>query len=94
MQQQCKGLAITILRNIWLNDLRHQRAAPNFAELDSDENLADISIAPHGDPHSVYVDKLQLQKVRAAIHERSTESREIVILASMKTFPIKRLPRF
>jgi RNA polymerase sigma-70 factor, ECF subfamily len=45
-----KGWLFTILRNVWLNQLRHERAGPKIAELDSDENLADVSVATTEDP--------------------------------------------
>ena len=44
-----KSWLFTILRNIRLNQLRHERAGPKIAELDSDENLADLSIATSED---------------------------------------------
>src|ERR1700720_4693424 len=50
-----KSWLFTILRNIWLNQLRHERAGPKIAELDSDENLTDVSIATSEDPHDLYV---------------------------------------
>src|SRR5260370_7808583 len=36
-----KGWLFTILRNIWLNHLRHERAGPKIAALEPDETLAD-----------------------------------------------------
>jgi RNA polymerase sigma-70 factor (ECF subfamily) len=75
-----KGWLFTILRNIWLNDLRHQRAGPKIAELGSDETLADVSVATSGDPHGHYVSKMERGKVRAAIRQLPVEFREIVIL--------------
>ena len=75
-----KSWLFTILRNIWLNHLRHERAGPKLAELDSDENLADVSIATSEDPHDLYVRNLQREQVRTAIQQLPIESREIIIL--------------
>jgi RNA polymerase sigma-70 factor (ECF subfamily) len=75
-----KSWLFTILRNIWLNHLRHERAGPKLAELDSDENLADVSIATSEDPHDLYVRNLQREQVRAAIQQLPIEFREIIIL--------------
>jgi RNA polymerase sigma-70 factor (ECF subfamily) len=72
-----KSWLFTILRNIWLNHLRHERAGPKLAELDSDENLADVSIAS---PHDLYVRNLQREQVRTAIQQLPIEFREIIIL--------------
>jgi RNA polymerase sigma-70 factor (ECF subfamily) len=75
-----KSWLFTILRNIWLNHLRHERAGPKIAELDSDENLADVSVATTEDPLDLYLRKQQRERVRAAIQQLSVEFREIIIL--------------
>jgi RNA polymerase sigma-70 factor, ECF subfamily len=75
-----KSWLFTILRNIWLNQLRHERTAPKIAELDADENLADVSVAASEDPHDLYVRKLQGERVRAAIQHLPVEFREIIVL--------------
>jgi RNA polymerase sigma-70 factor (ECF subfamily) len=75
-----KSWLFTILRNIWLNHLRHERAGPTLAELDSDENLADVSVATTEDPLDLYLRKQQRERVRAAIQQLPVEFREIIIL--------------
>lgn len=37
-----KAWLSTILRNVWINQVRQQRVAPNFFELDAHENSADL----------------------------------------------------
>src|SRR6202043_4238479 len=46
-----KSWLFTILRNIWLNQLRQHRTAPNMVELDVDESTAEIAVEPSKDPH-------------------------------------------
>src|SRR5262249_3496492 len=75
-----KSWLFTILRNIWLNQLRDERAAPKIAELDSDENLAAVAVATTADPHDLYVRKLQRERVRTAIQQLPVEFREIILL--------------
>lgn len=75
-----KSWLFTILRNIWLNHLRHERAGPKLAELDSDENLADVSVATFEDPLDLYLRKQQRERVRASIQQLPIEFREIIIL--------------
>src|ERR1700686_2502996 len=75
-----KSWLFTILRNIWLNQLRHERSGPKLAELDSDENLADVSIATSEDPHDLYGRNLKREQARTAIQQLPIESREIIIL--------------
>jgi RNA polymerase sigma-70 factor, ECF subfamily len=60
--------------------LRHERAAPKIAELDSDENLADVSVSTSDGPHDLYVKKFERERVRAAIQQLPIEFREIIIL--------------
>jgi RNA polymerase sigma-70 factor (ECF subfamily) len=48
-----KSWLFTILRNIWLNRLRHERAGPKLAELDSDENLRCVHCNSRRSPRSL-----------------------------------------
>ena len=75
-----KGWLFTILRNIWLNQLRERRAAPNLVELDADENGAYEPADAAQDPHSEYVNRVELEQVRAAIQQLPLEFREIILL--------------
>jgi RNA polymerase sigma-70 factor, ECF subfamily len=75
-----KSWLFTILRNIWLNHLRHDRAGPPMAELEAEEQLADIAVATCEGPHDLYVKKLERDQVRAAILQLPVEFREIIVL--------------
>jgi RNA polymerase sigma-70 factor, ECF subfamily len=75
-----KSWLFTILRNIWLNQLRHERAAPKVAELDSESNLSNVLPADTEDPFDVYAKNLQRERVRTAITRLPAKLREIVIL--------------
>ena len=75
-----KSWLFTILRNIWLNELRRLRSVPKMAEFDGQEGVADKVVAHTDDPHDVYIKKLECQRVRAAIAQLPAEFREIVIL--------------
>jgi RNA polymerase sigma-70 factor, ECF subfamily len=75
-----KSWLFTILRNIWLNQLRHERAGPQIAELDSDENLADVSVSTSEGPHDLYMKNVERERVRAAIQQLPVEFREVIVL--------------
>jgi RNA polymerase sigma-70 factor (ECF subfamily) len=75
-----KSWLFTILRNIWLNQLRQQRTAPKMVELDVDESTAEIAVEPSKDPHALYVSKVEREQVREAIQQLSAEFREIIVL--------------
>jgi RNA polymerase sigma-70 factor (ECF subfamily) len=86
-----KSWLFTILRNIWLNHLRHERAGPKIAELDSDENLADLSVATTEDPLDLYLRKQQRERVRAAIQQLPIEFREIIVLREYEELPYSEI---
>jgi RNA polymerase sigma-70 factor (ECF subfamily) len=75
-----KSWMFTILRNIWLNQLRHKRSAPQIVELDAHEGIADVAIETSKDPHAQYVSEVEQKEVRNAIQQLPAEFREIIIL--------------
>ena len=75
-----KSWLFTILRNIWLNQVRHQRTAPRIIELDANEGIVDVAIDTSKDPHAQYVIKMEQETVRNSIQELPAEFREIIIL--------------
>jgi RNA polymerase sigma-70 factor (ECF subfamily) len=75
-----KSWLFTILRNTWLNQLRHRRTAPDLIDLDADENRAYEPADAAQNPHREYVSRVEREQVRAAIQQLPVEFREIVIL--------------
>ena len=75
-----KAWLYTILRNIRLNQVRQQRTSPKLVELDAYENAADLVTDSARNPHALYVNKLEKQQVRVALHQLSEELREIIVL--------------
>jgi RNA polymerase sigma-70 factor, ECF subfamily len=75
-----KSWLFTILRNIWLNEVRRWRATPGMVEIDSDESGAIEPVDTAKDPHEVYVGSLEREQVREAIQRLPLEFREIIIL--------------
>lgn len=94
-----KGWLFTILRNIWLNQLRKSRNGPQWIEMEFGNEVADSLIEPSKDSHDLYVSRLEAEQVRAAIQELPLHFREIIMLrefeglsyqeiASISTCPI------
>ena len=87
-----KSWLFAIMRNAWLNQLRHSRSGPRFVELDAEEedrsqwldNLAN-------DPHKVYVRKLEREEVRAAIDSLPRLHREIILLRDIEGFSYQQI---
>jgi RNA polymerase sigma-70 factor (ECF subfamily) len=75
-----KSWLFTILRNIWLNQLRHRRTSPDLIELDAEGNGAAEPADATQDPHADYVSQTEQDQVRAAIQQLAVEFREIIIL--------------
>jgi RNA polymerase sigma-70 factor (ECF subfamily) len=75
-----KGWLFTILRNIWLNQLRKRRTTPGLIELDADENGAYEPADRAQDPYSGYVNRIEREQVRAAIQQLPLDFREIILL--------------
>ncbi|HXZ80197.1 MAG TPA: sigma-70 family RNA polymerase sigma factor [Terriglobales bacterium] len=75
-----KSWLFKILRNTWLNQLRHRRTAPDVVEFDSDVSKPNEPADPRQDPLSVYIAELERGQVRAAIQQLPVEFREIIIL--------------
>jgi len=79
-EASAKGWLFTILRNVWLNQLRQRRTAPEMVELDPEKSGATEPADAAQDPHAGYVTKMERNQVRIAIEQLPVESREIIIL--------------
>ena len=75
-----KGWLFTILRNVWLNQLRKWRNGPQTIEMEGDDGVANSIVEPSKDSHDLYVSKVEAEQVRAAIKELSAEFREVILL--------------
>ena len=68
-----KSWLFTILRNIWLNQLRQRKT--EVVDLDSDEYGENRAVDSSKDPHAAYVSDLEREQVRHAIEQLPLESR-------------------
>jgi RNA polymerase sigma-70 factor, ECF subfamily len=75
-----KSWLFTILRNIWLNEVRRYRATPGMVEIDSEGSGVVEPVDTGKDPHEVYVSSMEREQVREAIQQLPVEFREIIIL--------------
>jgi RNA polymerase sigma-70 factor, ECF subfamily len=83
-----KGWLFVIMRNAWLNQLRHKNSGPRFVELDLSEPPV---VATHENPHVVYLRKLERQQVRNAIQSLPHAYREIVVLRDIEGFSYQEI---
>jgi RNA polymerase sigma-70 factor (ECF subfamily) len=81
-----------IMRNAWLNQLRHARSGPRFVELSSEEEdhgewLGHLA----GDPHVLYLRKLEREEIRAAIDSLPHLYREIIVLRDIQGLSLEEV---
>jgi RNA polymerase sigma-70 factor, ECF subfamily len=80
-----------ILRNAWLNQLRHQRSGPAFVELETEEAASVWPDIEAIDPYVLYLRKLEREEIRNAIDSLPTLHREIVVLRDIEGFTYQEI---
>jgi RNA polymerase sigma-70 factor (ECF subfamily) len=83
-----KGWLFVIMRNAWLNQLRHNKNGPRFVELELGEPATGEA---QENPHVVYLRKLERQQVREAIQSLPHAYREIVVLRDIEGFTYQEI---
>lgn len=83
-----KGWLFVIMRNAWLNQLRHQNSGPRFVELEPNEQPVDEM---QETPHVVYLRKLERKQVQEAIESLPHAYREIVVLRDIEGFTYQEI---
>ena len=81
-----KSWMFVIMRNAWLNQLRHVNSGPRFVDLDGNE-----SVEMCNNPHVVYLRKLEREQVRKAIESLPDAYREIVVLRDIEGFTYQEI---
>lgn len=75
-----KGWLFTILRNIWFNQLRKRRKAPQMVEIKEGEDASNQFVDPSKNSYDIYVRKTESERVRTAIQELPRQFREVILL--------------
>jgi RNA polymerase sigma-70 factor, ECF subfamily len=83
-----KGWLFVIMRNAWLNQIRHKNNGPRFVDLETGEPSA---VAVHENPHVVYIRKLEREQVREAIESLPDSYREIILLRDIEGFTYQEI---
>jgi len=84
-----KGWMFVIMRNAWLNELRHQKNGPKFVDLETTgpppvDQLQET-------PHVVYLRKLEREQVQQAIESLPDAYREIIVLRDIEGFTYQEI---
>lgn len=87
-----KSWLFAIMRNVWLNQLRHARSGPQFIEMDSEmEDKSQWVRSEADDPLVVYLRKVERREVRAAIESLPRMHREVVMLRDIEGFSYQQI---
>ena len=87
-----KSWLFVIMRNAWLNQLRHTRSGPHFVELDAEEvEFVYQTDRLNEDPHVVYLRKLEREQIRLAIDDLPELYREIIVLRDLEGFSYQEI---
>lgn len=87
---QCKAWLFTILRNLWLNQVRRENHGPRFEELD-EEREQSLEDGINLDPQVLYLREETRTTVRQALSRMPWEYREIVVLRDMEDFSYREI---
>jgi RNA polymerase sigma-70 factor (ECF subfamily) len=87
-----KGWLFVIMRNAWLNQVRHARRGPHFVELGNEEETAasqpnELAV----NPQLIYLRKLECDQIREAIESLPELYREIVVLRDIEGFSYQEI---
>ena len=87
-----KSWLFVIMRNAWLNQLRHTRSGPRFVELDNEDvEFVHPNNRVNEDPHVVYLRKLEREQIRGAIADLPELYREIIVLRDLEGFSYQEI---
>ena len=75
-----KSWLFTILRNIWLNELRQRRKGPELVDFEVDQRTSNVVDGNTKSPPDAYVGKLERLHVREAIQQLPEGAREVILL--------------
>jgi RNA polymerase sigma-70 factor, ECF subfamily len=90
-QSNVKGWLFTILRNVWLNQLR--RTPPWLFGLGTERDGAGDPPDTAQDPHAIYASRAEQQRVLAAIEQLPIAFREVIILREYEEFSYNEIAK-
>jgi RNA polymerase sigma-70 factor, ECF subfamily len=79
-RRQYQGLVFTILRNIWLNQIRKGKSGPQIVDVDGEEGGADLLQAHARNSQEILLGKEDAEQIQIAIGPLSAEFREVILL--------------
>jgi len=76
-----KNWLYAIMRNIWLNQVRHAHSGPQFVEISDEQQGDSLGQASSADnPYASYLATVERESVRAAVGQLPLQYREVIVL--------------
>ena len=89
-----KGWLFVIMRNAWLNQVRHKQSGPRFVEIENAEKAGDNGeVAPEANPHVIYLRNLERRQIHEAIENLPPTFREVIVLRDLEGFSYQEIAR-
>lgn len=87
-----KSWLFAIMRNVWLNQVRHAKLAGPPVELDAEqEDHWQWTTTSSDDPHALLLQKEQREQLRAAIARLPVHYREVIVLRDLEGFSYQQI---
>ena len=87
-----KGWLFAIMRNAWLNQVRHEQCGPSWVELDAESEDRDAWIDGQSvDPEAAFEQRETRDRVRVAIESLRPAHREVIVLRDIEGFSYKQI---
>ena len=87
-----KSWLFVVMRNAWLNQLRHHNNGPLFVQLEDEATIsADSRSEENANPQVIYLKKVDRELVRQAIESLPDQYREIVVLRDIEGFSYQEI---
>jgi RNA polymerase sigma-70 factor, ECF subfamily len=89
-----KGWLFVIMRNAWLNQVRHKQSGPRFVEIENAEKVGDNGeVETATNPHVVYLRNLERRQIHEAIENLPDTFREVIVLRDLEGFSYQEIAR-
>jgi RNA polymerase sigma-70 factor, ECF subfamily len=75
-----RGWLLTILRNLWFNELRRRRRGPQLVEVDADNHISGGLAGSERNAQQILESGEDVERVRAALQQLPAQFREILVL--------------
>jgi RNA polymerase sigma-70 factor (ECF subfamily) len=80
-----KSWLYTIMRRVWLNQVRHAHCGPQFVDIEDEQGKKGFAEAKSADdPYASYVHKMNRENVRTAVENLSPLHREVILLSAFE----------